>query len=216
MARLNRVKSFRGTSKTADGNLTCSRCGDKIKPGDSYLWWANRTPGSRSGFKRVRCTKDTCRPMPWEYQTTSPHIAALMMADHYANENLDQVEADYEDPEAMLQLVNEAVQGAAEGIREAAEGYGEAADNIEAGFGHETYQSEELRGKSEQLETQADDVENWETDVEPPEREEIEAEDEDRDEEEQKEAWIAAVDEALENAKEEGRDAITEACEQAY
>lgn len=55
MARLNRVNSFRGTTKTADGCLTCEVCRTKIRKGDGYYWWANRAPGQRSSHRRIRC-----------------------------------------------------------------------------------------------------------------------------------------------------------------
>jgi hypothetical protein len=62
MARLNTVKSFRGTTKTPTGNLVCGKCRDEITPGDSYRWWANRLPGQRGSFRNVRCAKDECMP----------------------------------------------------------------------------------------------------------------------------------------------------------
>ena len=51
----------------------------------------------------------------------------------------------------------------AENIGEAAESYAESAQNIEDGFGHETYQSEELREKSEAIKSWADDVSSYDT-----------------------------------------------------
>jgi hypothetical protein len=62
MARLNTVKSFRGTSKTEDGNLTCEKCRDKITPGDGYRWWANKMRHMRGSVRRIRCMKNECTP----------------------------------------------------------------------------------------------------------------------------------------------------------
>ncbi len=48
----------------------------------------------------------------------------------------------------------------AEGVREAAEIRTEASEAIVEGFGHETTQSEELLSDAEELESWADDIEN--------------------------------------------------------
>lgn len=206
MARLNSVASFRGTTKTKDGNLRCGKCGDTITRGQPYLWWANRTPGSRSGYRRIRCTKPGCRPMPWEYQTTSPHRAALMQGAHYGAVAVGEVSADYDDPGAMAEAVADAVHSAAEYVREAADGYTESATNIEDGFGHPTYQSEELQGKGEALTSQADDLDTWEPDTEQPVR------DDDTDDAD----WGEIVDTYLSDLQDEATDAIDQGTEEAY
>lgn len=201
MARVNYVKSFRGTSKTKDGNLTCSRCGGKIKKGDSYRWWANKM--GRSSFKRVRCMKPECAPKPWEHMTTSPHIAGLMQAEEAGHEAVADVSHSGDASEFCSQVAD-AVQTVADGVRDVAEGYSEGASNMEDGFGHPTYQSEELQTKAEEVEGQADELESWEpSNTEPPEPEEGEDEDE---REETINNWVEEV-------RDEANDAITDGCQ---
>jgi hypothetical protein len=201
MARLNHVKSFRGTSKTKDGTITCDACGDKIKKGDPYLWWANKM--GRISIRRVRCMKDECRPKPWDYMTTSPHIAGLMMAEDGAQTAVADVEWS-DDAESFVDEIQDAAQEVADAVREVAEGYGEGADNMEEGFGHATYQSEELREKAETLEGQAQEVESWEaSNSSPP----------DRDDEESEEEYGQTVEGWMEDVRSEANDAITEACQ---
>jgi hypothetical protein len=202
MARLNHVKSFRGTSKTKDGTITCDSCGDKIKKGDSYLWWANKM--GRMSIKRVRCTKDSCRPKPWDYQTTSPHIAGLMMAEDSGSNAVAAVEY-ADDAEAFCSDVASAVQEVADSVREVGEGYSEGASNMEEGFGHPTYQSEELQNKADECESQAAELESWEVgSTEPPERDEKEESEED---------YAQTVDGWVEDVRSEANDAITEGCQ---
>jgi hypothetical protein len=209
MARLNRVASFRGTSKTEDGNLTCGSCGDKIKPGDPYIWWANKQ--GRMSFRRNRCTKPGCAPKPWEYQTTSPHIQAMMMTEETVLAELDAAEFKVETADTFADEITAIVQQAAEGVREAGEGYTESGQNIEEGFGNATYQSEELVEKGETIEGQADDIESWEpSDTDPPERDEFEDED---DEDAASEAYEQAVADWSEQVRDEAREAVVEACE---
>jgi hypothetical protein len=213
MARLNRVASFRGTSKTEDGNLTCTSCGDKIKPGDPYIWWANKQ--GRMSLRRNRCTKPECAPKAWEYQTTSPHIAAMMQTEEAVHGELSDAAFNAEDPASWPDEISAIVQAAADGVREVGEGYTESGNNIEEGFGNPTYQSEELVEKGEAIEGQADELESWEpADDSPPERAEFEDDDdEDADEEATDEAYGQALDDWAEAIRDEARDAVTEGCE---
>jgi len=55
--------------------------------------------------------------------------------------------------------VQSALTDAAEAVREIASAKEEGADNIESGFGHETYQSDELRTQAQDLESWADEIE---------------------------------------------------------
>jgi hypothetical protein len=201
MARINYVKKFRGTKKTSDGTLSCSSCGDKIRKGDPYRWWSNRTHRGGSGMRRNRCMKAECTPKPWEYQTTSPHIAALMMAADSASTALGEVDRSASCEDVSAEIEGVVTDTAAEGVREAAEGYRESAQNIEDGFGHSTYVSEELTEKADALEGQADDLGGFTLNTPPPdELDEETASDEEREEFEQaKDQWI---DDAIEEAQE--------------
>lgn len=88
MARLNRVGSFRGTSKTPDGNLTCGKCRATIKKGDSYRWWANRLPGQRGqSVRNIRCAQAACTPKPSEM--TPGRAGELMAIQEDAGDRLD-------------------------------------------------------------------------------------------------------------------------------
>lgn len=201
MARLRYVKSFRGTSKTKDGCLTCSSCGHKIKKGDSYRWWANKM--GRSSFKRVRCSKATCTPKPWEYMTTSPHIAGLMQAEEAGQEAVAAVEFGG-DAEEFCSAIASAVQDIAGSVREVGEGYSEGAANMEEGFGHPTYQSEDLEQKGSQVDSQADEVDSWEPEnIDLPDQEENEDEDD----------YEVVVNRWVEDVRDEATDAITDACQ---
>jgi len=76
----------------------------------------------------------------------------------------------------------QAASDAADGLRDLAQELTEGADNIEDGFGHETYQSEELRERAEALEGVADELEGVAIDEAPEEPEaDEEAEPEDRE-----------------------------------
>jgi hypothetical protein len=65
-----------------------------------------------------------------------------------------------------------------------AEEKGEAADNMEEGFGHETYQSQEIREQADQLESWADEVEQVDI-PEAPDTDEVECEAEWHEEDEE-------------------------------
>lgn len=191
MARLNRVKKFRGTSKTKDRCLTCDACGDKIRPGDSYLWWANKM--GRMSLKRTRCTKPECAPKPWDYQTTSPHIAGLMMAEDAGQTAVAAIEVgEDQDAEALAAELQEAVTSIQADVEEVCNGYREAGEAIESGFGHPTAPSEELEQKAGEVEEHAYELESFDPGT-PEDGEDLEA-------------W-------LESAKDDANDAITAACE---
>lgn len=230
MARLNHVKSFRGTTKTESGNLTCGRCHTAIEPGMPYQWWANRAPGQRGSFRNIRCMN--CTPTVAE---RTPGRRGQWL----------QMEQDFEqricDISAFEDLENVAGEIAGE-IRDFANEFIESADNMESGFGHETSTSAELRERGEEIESAADGLEQLSFD-EPEEAEEFDEDavgeelaqamfacsvedldDEDRDADD-KIDWQAklqerrdehddiaeANNEALENALEAGRDEIRDA-----
>lgn len=156
MARLNTVKSFRGTTKTPDGNLTCGKCGDTITRGDTYRWWANKLPGSRGSFRNIRCAKPECTPRGSEM---APGRTGQIMA---IGENLDDSLAsagvDLNDAGDFESIRDDL----ASAIREIGEELEESAQNIEDGFGHETYQSGELRERAERITSAADEIEQLE------------------------------------------------------
>lgn len=223
MARLNYVKSFRGTSKTEDGTLKCSKCGGTIAKGDSYKWWANRAPGMRGGFRRVRCSRRECHPKPSEMEG-NPKRAAIMSMQEGLAADLEAWEASgATDTEELTSIAEAAAENAMEVVEELREG----AQNIEDGFGHETYQSEELNERADELEGQIEALADIDL-PEPPE--ESEAEEQARDEadergedesEEEYEQAIAAEAERLHSDeldawREECVQAVTDAADEIY
>lgn len=154
MARVTYVKAAKGRK---DGRVRrCDKCGTEIKPGDSYRWFANRI--GRSSQRKNFCA--TC-PIRESDKTTSPHLQTI-----YAGQEAAEDALAVTDGELTLSDIAEAVRGYAESLREASESYGESADNMEEGFGHETYQSQEIREKAEACESVADEVESIADEIE--------------------------------------------------
>lgn len=74
------------------------------------------------------------------------------------------------DAGSFVEVVKEQIQMVADAANSVAEQYRESADNIESGFGHPTYQSEELAGKADELESWASELESWEPSQDGPDR----------------------------------------------
>lgn len=125
---------------------TCDKCGVEIKVGDPYKWIAPKS-GPYGGTRRHRCA--ACPNWQvWEYSySLSARLAQIV---HEGENSL----ADC----ASKDDLESAVESIADEIQSIAEEQEEKADNIEEGFGHETYISEELREQAEQLTEWADEV----------------------------------------------------------
>ena len=131
----------------------CEKCGWEIKVGESYKWIKPKS-GPYGGRTRYRCS--TCRN--WRpSETTSSTIKGIVYS---AQENFDDITSGL-NPEGGLDAIIEAINDVAEGYREAAEAARESASNIEDGFGHPTFQSEELEERADSLESAADSCESW-------------------------------------------------------
>lgn len=148
MARLNTVKSFRGTTKTESGNLRCEKCSDEITPGDGYRWWANRMPGQRGSYRRIRCMKSECTPTTADM--TPGRRGQLMQIQQDGEEQIANATS-VEELESVANDLADQVQEMADELRESAE-------NIESGFGHETYQSQELNERADAMEGYAEEL----------------------------------------------------------
>jgi hypothetical protein len=137
--------------------LMCGYCNKPINIGDPYKWVAPRAHRAAHGIKRVRHT--TCPGWKPSELTSSHHLATIYAAQEAAEEQITAVTVDTTEdvPNAEEDLLGIAAEFA-ESVMEASESYGESAQNIEDGFGHETYQSEELREKSEAVDGWSDDV----------------------------------------------------------
>lgn len=126
----------------------CEECRTEIKVGDPYKWFATRI--GRSSTRKNFCSSCQIRP---SHRTTSPHLQALYQAIENAEDILGGDPMTRDDVVGLLEET-------AQNVREVAEGYTESADNIEEGFGHETFQSEEIREKAQEIESFADELDS--------------------------------------------------------
>jgi hypothetical protein len=129
-------------------NYKCGKCGKEIEPGMPYKWIEPRS-GPYGGRMMVRCA-DCPTWQVWEYSSSlSARIAQIQ---HNAGEALS---ADFDTPDDVTSILNDVAQE----VRDLATEKQEAADNMESGFGHATYQSDELSETAQNLESWADDIE---------------------------------------------------------
>lgn len=192
MARTTHVKSAR----KAQG--TCELCRNSIGVGDPYKWVKPRSHRGGTGRKRVRCAK--CRGWRPSELTSSQHLATI----YGAQEGFDDFTAGW-DGDTVDDLA-QAMKDAAEEIRGAGETYRESAQAIEEGFGHATYQSEELEGKADEVESWADEIDSASDDLPAAPTEDdwqdsdySEADDFEAALDEWREAAVQAADEAMGN-----------------
>jgi hypothetical protein len=169
------------TVKAAQKAQRCNTCGQPIEVGQSYKWFKMKL--ARGGVKKSY--HPGCN-IPPSHRTTS-RMGQIWDAQEVASNGIFGAES-LADIEAELQSF-------AEAVRSVGEEYTESADNIESGFGHETFQSTELRERGEALDSWADDLENWEfTGDEEPDEETYEPENEDDDTfEDAHQAWLDNV-----------------------
>ncbi len=158
MARTNYVNKAR----KAQGD--CNYCGKPIEAGTSYKWVAIKT-SPRSSRRMARHAD--CPAWKASELTTSSQKSAMLSACESAYDAIGAWSA-----EDGIDALEEIVQQAAEGFREAAEMYRESAQNIEDGFGHATYLSDELNEKADQCDSTADDLESWSPSTSPEDDEE--------------------------------------------
>ena len=129
----------------------CTIDGGEIKPGTAYKHISPKS-GPYGGTQRNRHAAHPSWQV-WDYSYSIN--AQAQRISHDAMEQVSGVES-VEDVEGILSE-------AAEAIRELAEQRRESAQNIEDGFGHATYQSEQLESDADELDSWADEVEG--TDV---------------------------------------------------
>jgi methyl-accepting chemotaxis protein len=138
----------------------CGSCGKDIEVGQGYRYIA-----PRYGPKKKRHL--SCPAFKPSELTSNDKMAALLAALEDGEEELGawtpaEDEPNLDDLQGILQNI-------AEHIREAAEMWTESAENIEQGFGHATWQSEEFEETASEVESFADEVENWSL-PDPPEK----------------------------------------------
>jgi hypothetical protein len=129
-------------------NRKCGKCGLEIKPGMPYKWIKPKS-GPYGGSMMVRC--EACPTWNvWDY--SSSLSARLAQISHDAWNDFPE-DATTEDE------ISEWASGVAEQVRDLAQEKRDSADNIRDGFGHDTYQSEELDQVADDLEGWADEIE---------------------------------------------------------
>jgi hypothetical protein len=134
-------------------NRRCGKCGTEIKVGDPYKWVA--LGGAYGGHKKYACSSCQFRQSDL---TSSDKLSQL----YVIQENLEDL-LNGEWSQGDLAGALEEASGDANGV---AEEYTESADNIEEGFGHETYQSGEIREKAEACEEWASALEDAASEIE--------------------------------------------------
>lgn len=143
MARQTHVK------KAQKDQGTCTKCGEPIVAGQAYVWVKLRPGGPRSSLRLAR--HEGC-PNWRQSELTFSKMRGVYAAEE---ELTDAVEA-----ATTPEDVTSAMEAWSEAVREVAEEYRESAENIRDGFGHDTYRSEELDEKADELESWADDGES--------------------------------------------------------
>lgn len=138
--------------------LRCGSCGDPINIGDPYKWVAPRAHRAARGFKKVRHT--SCPGWQPSELTSSQHLATIYAGQEAAQDSIAALTlpAIVEDAEAFVAELEEIATAAADDIMGAAESYRESAEAIEEGFGHPTYQSEELENNAYEIESWCDEI----------------------------------------------------------
>lgn len=132
-------------------NRRCEKCGAEIAVGDPYKWIKPKS-GPYGGRVRVRCV--SCPRWRPSETTSSAALSTLYGAQEAAEDEL--AAWDRYDLSGLESLLDDL----ASGVREAGEVYRESAQNMEDGFGHSTYLSDELNEKADALESAADEVES--------------------------------------------------------
>jgi hypothetical protein len=166
MARITYVKK----AQKAQGD--CTACHKPIKKGDSYKWVAPRAYKGAPSFKKKRHAD--CPTWRLSELTSSSALSEAYSAQEVAADDLHDLQLLFDANNSAEDFINDVenvLSTCADGIRAAAEIWRESASNMEDGFGHATYLSDELNEKADTLESSADDLENISFD-DPPELEE--------------------------------------------
>lgn len=185
MARVHTVQSRR-VGKRGEYVLRCTRCGQPIEYGQPYVWFKQKA--ARGGVKKSFHPGCPIRPSDRTTSRMGQVWDAQAEFDAYACDSIDQLHSALEELAGV--------------VREVEAEYRESVENMEAGFGHRTYQADELEEKAEALEAWADELEEWE----PQEPDEPEQED-GQDDDEHQEAVDAWLDDARGSA-----DSLAQEC----
>lgn len=204
-------------NKGAKKARNCTRCHQPIEAGQKFYQWCPRATRSGSGYNRFRHV--ACGSPRQSELYPFNKLAPLWDAQADADGEITLVSVDERDHASALEAIKATVQTVADAARSVGEEYGESADNIESGFGHETYQSSELREKADALEAWADELEQWEPAQDEPDLSEFDdpedpTTDQDFDADERESERETAIDDAIEawldDVKSEASDVISE------
>lgn len=159
MAKLNFVKKAQDSKEPRK----CIRCGTKIKPGDSYWWFANRI--GRSSIRKNYCAKH--RPRPSD-MTTSDKLSQLYSAQESVEDeqnnrtDKDGVPISFDDYKSAMA---DALRSAADQARQVGGEYQESLDNMPEHLQESSGISERVEACidwADALEAAADEVESFE------------------------------------------------------
>ena len=122
----------------------CTRCGDDIIAGQSYYTWKFNRGG------RYYQHADHGYPLPSQlsHSKIAQLLDAIQLADLGSAESVDDIKA--------------VLQGVADSAREVGQEYSDSADNIESSWPSGNPTSEACRETSDNLDSYADDLEQWE------------------------------------------------------
>jgi len=143
-----RTKTYEDRTQPPLPPYTCDFCKNPIEPGTAYMWVQPRT-GPYGGRKRFRHAEHPA----WHTWELSDSLSA----------QLDRIGFEYWkaiDSAESTDDVQSALDEAAGEVRDLAEQKRESAQNIEEGFGHETYISQDLADTAEQLDAWANEIES--------------------------------------------------------
>lgn len=200
MARTTIVKAAR---KEQPGCMspTCTHESRAIPVGSSYKWFKLKL--TYGGIRKVYHTD--CN-IPQSHRTSSQHLASIYDAQEEAERAIGGLS-----PDCGADEIRNIAEQAADAIMEAAESYRESASNIEEGFGHSTYVSDELNEKGDSVEEWAEEIRD--VDIEDFDRSEVATDDVDREDfpEDDEAAYEEAVEAHVNSQEEEWFDNATAA-----
>lgn len=140
--------------------LTCNSCGEPIEIGTAYKWVAPRAHKQARGVKKNR--HETCPAWRPSELTSSPVLSLIYGAEEAADDDHGRLDTPTtsEGAESYLDDLRAIADAMAEAVREAGAMRLESSEAIEEGFGHSTYQSEELAEQADALDGWADELES--------------------------------------------------------
>lgn len=151
MAKITSVKSA-GKRKEGRQRYRCYACRDEIQEGQAYSWVQPSRFSARINWHA------TCPTPPASAMESNEKRAQAMAAFEGGYDALDSIDIANFESDDLLDELRSIIEVIAEGVRESAEMWREAAQNIEDGFQHATYQSDELNERADEYDGIADAV----------------------------------------------------------